>query len=240
MPPPSKKNLETNTIQETHTLCQEIRKSQEYLSQRFDDLENAIKTVAKEHKELKTEISYLNNKVHNIEREYQLMHYDVYKNYFTISGLPVHENEDLKAIIKDITSLLNVKLNSMDIKSYRRLRTKTNTAAPIILVELSTHEIIEQLQNNYKQNGPLILNQIQHFKNDKNNTSKIFINEFVDNKTKHIIIEANKLKKKLNIKFVWHKYGTVKLRCTDNSRIYNVRSITDLAKVEQQIVDQQV
>lgn len=78
---------------------------------------------------------------------------------------------------------------------------------PIILVELSLYEHIEQLQNAFKSNGPLIVNQLDKFKNNKN-VNKIYLNQFINNKTKKLIMEANKLKKTHNIKYIWHNKTT--------------------------------
>lgn len=67
---------------------------------------------------------------------------------------------------------------------------RTNSS-PILVMEFMTNPIKEEIQQQFKENGPIMLNQV--FTTTKNETTKIYINEYLTDYTRNLLTEATKL-----------------------------------------------
>ena len=72
--------------------------------------------------------------------------------------------------------------------------------------------------------GPILLNQLNLKNKNIQGTAKIFINDYLSPANKQILYEAQQMKKKHNIQFVWAKQGAVFMRYDENSRMYRIKN----------------
>lgn len=156
------------------------------------------------------------------------------QNHITIHGLPLQKSEDIVNTVVNIGKTLNVDITTENIKSYRAMNNHNkNNTSPIIIVEFNDPEVKQEMQKNYKTNGPIIAAQIvKNVKNSDAEHQKIYINDYLCTYIKHLLAQTKKIQAKCNIKFVWTKNGNVYARHNENSNTFRIRSYKDIDELE--------
>lgn len=206
-------------------LLHEVHKSQMFMSVQFDEFN---KQIEDENKLLKAEVTCLRNRLAAVEMDNCALQQEIYRKYLYISGVPQVENENLNKIILDLASITNTNINNTNVISCRRDTTKSSkpNIHPQIVVELDTILTKDNFLANHKVHGPIFQQQIN--KNINNNNAKIYLNEYLSNMNKKLLYEAQQLKPKHNIKYVWTKNGNVYLRENDTSRIIRIKNLDQI------------
>lgn len=220
------------------TLLQEVHKSQIFMSAQFDEFNKRTQLLESENKILKSEVSNLQLRVAALELDCNALHQEVYKRYIYISGVPEKAEEKLEKIVMDIGEITGTNIVKNNIISCRRdvlnAANKLKQTHPQIIVEFDSACTKETLQANYKKQGPILLKQVDITMPSSNNTL-VYLNEYLSNANKKLLYEAQQLKRKFNVKFVWAKQGTVYIRENENSKPQRIKNFNQLAMIIQQL-----
>lgn len=237
MPVMTRKGVEGGIMEnsEAMSLLTEVHKSQNYLSQQFDDFNKRTQLLENENKVLKKELSSLQMRLSAVEADYNDLQHQLYEKHIYVSGIPQTQNECINKIILDIAAVNKIEIKSENIVNCKRLPLrKTNKDKPLqhpqIMVEFDRVSIKNELLLKQKSNGPILQSQLKI----SSNNNKIYLNEFLSNYNKKLLHETQKLKTKHGIKFVWAKFGYIFLRQDETSKIIKIRSIDHLADIEKQ------
>lgn len=223
-------------------LLLKVYTSQKFMSNQFDTFGTRTTLLEKENSDLKREVSNLKNKVNDMERNINQLHQAHYNNYITISNIPITTNEQLDNITTKLADALKVKITTNDIVSSKRVTPNIKNATtnngpqvpPVIIVELNSQNVKQQLLQNQKTLGPLTQNKLNYNTNNAAIT-KIYINEVLSTQNKKILFEAQKVKKKHNLKFVWARNGCVYIRANEGSIPTRIHSLEELAQFEEKL-----
>lgn len=223
-------------------LLNEVHKSQNYLSQQFDEFNQRTQLLEKENKTLKKEVTNLRLRLSAVESDCSELQNELYRKHLFISGVPQTQNESLSKIIIEIAAITNNNIDTKNIVECKRISTRNNNnnnvkqpQHPQIMVELDSVSIKENLLMSQKNNGPILQSQLQSSSNNNNNYNKIYINEFLSNYNKKLLHETQKLKAKHNIKFVWAKHGSVFLRQNETTKSLRIKNVDQLADLDKQL-----
>lgn len=233
----SEKDLENPTS--ILKILKEIQQSQTYLSQKFDEFNKRTKLLEEENKTLKKEVNSLKMRLTAVEYDHNALQNEIFKKHVYVSGVPLRQNESLEKIIIEIGALSNVKINNNDIVTCKRLPArKVNSSHqqhPQISVEFNSTTIKEEMINNQKINGPILQSQLKLTSTESDR--KIYINEYLSNLNKKLLYEAQKLKQKFNVKFIWAKNGNVFIRQSETTQTFRIRNIEHLTDMEEQFTN---
>lgn len=225
------------TLKDLYTVIKEMVQSLNFVSAQYEESQRKIKNLEKENENLKMEVKQISKRLQYIETDYYYQQQQELQKHITIHGVPKQKNEDLTKIIINIASTLKVNITETDIKSFRTIRGKNNlNTTPIIVVELMDEEKKNEINRNYKTNGPIIISQI--IKNTKNTAAehqKVYINDYLCTYYKKLLEETKKLKQNYNIKFVWVKNGNIYVRQNESSASYRIRNYTDLDSIQENL-----
>lgn len=230
------------TTKDVWKLMIKIHQSQEFLANKFDTFNHQTKLIEQENKELKNEVTQLKTKLTQVEGYLNNFHQELYSKHFTVSNIPTDADENLENIVTKIANSLKINITPNNIVATKRLRTPKQQQAsneqkkitpPEILVELNSVTIKQQFLDNAKKSGPLTTNQLQI--QSGSTATKIYINEVLSGTNKKILYEAQSLKKKYNIKYVWAKNGFVFLRHEENQIPIRINSLEHLQQIDKQM-----
>jgi len=128
----------------------------------------------------------------------------------------------------DASSSASGSTNTNESEANQNDTTETFDRATIS-IELSSNSLKKEVmlgkKSNYKKLNAAVFN-----KNDK---SKIYINETLSSYFRALYTAAKELKKREHIKFLWFKNSRILLRKDENSKVVIVRSFEDLNNIKQ-------
>lgn len=211
-------------------VMQGILQSQQFISNQFDDFHRNLHTLKEENTQLKSTVNSLETKIHFLEKELGPIQSEINQlqqaalsKHLVITGIPT--NQPPPTIITTIGNILKVNIAADDIKNTRFLhpKNKPQKYAPL-LIELNTKTLCEQIMNTFKQNGPILPEQINISSSHKN----IFINEYLTETNRNLLTQARKLKNTHGTKFIWYKHGFVWAKQNEETQSFRISSITDL------------
>lgn len=186
------------------------------------DLENKNQDLINKSKNLELRVSVLEQGMNAFEQ----------KNLFTcleIAGLPnIHSNE-MPKMLENIASKLDVDTN--DVRSSSRLPGSKDKPGPI-LVEMKTPSARSQWIAASKEKcltvGALMQNVSQEKAEDR-----VYLREALTKYVKTLLYTA-KAQLGKSFKFVWCRDGKVCARKTETSKIFYIRSVQDLNRIQTQ------
>lgn len=174
----------TTTIQKLYKLNTEMNQTLQFLSEKYDVFLKKITKVEQENKHLKKQNEELNIRLEAVEHEINIQQQQRVKNHLTIHGIPQKNNENLKNTIVETIKATKTTITEENIISYRRMNASNSThKAPIIVIQLDNYETKQKIQQNYKTNGPINLQQIIPNTKQGNEDRLVFINEYLTNYT---------------------------------------------------------
>lgn len=214
-----------NSMQEIIAQNAVIKTSLDFVSQKYDEINAKMNHLEIERK---AEISYINqleDKVENLERMLCLTKMEV-------RNIPKKEREnkeDLRQIIAETASVLQVPLERQDIKDIFRVYKKDGTPSSII-VDFGSVTIKENMLDKVRQYNR---NNNQHKLNTthiklKGETKPIYISECLTQKSQRLFYLARKFATDNGFKFCWTSHGKVFLRQIEGMKQILVKSEADL------------
>lgn len=211
-----------NTLTQMHDEQRSFNESLEKINKRTEDIE-------RENIVLKKEVENLHTEVQSLRTEQTFLHQHIYKNYISITGIPILVDENLLQLITDIFNILQIPTVANDIKYCKRITSKNHNQS-FVLVELQTFAKKEEVLQKYKKNGPILTDQLK-IVTSKKTPEKIFVNQYMHITTRKTFLLARKFKSQFGTKFVWEKDGFIFLKQNENSKSYRVKTPEDLEKL---------
>ena len=200
---------------------EEVKKSQEFLSAKFDGLIKSVSDLQAENIELRTQNDELRSRADKLEYqattnmndlEYQRQYSR--RDLLEIQGVPVVQGEDTNAIVVKIVELIdpNMSFNANDISTSHRLPTTGNMIPPII-VKFTRRDVRDKI---YQSKRRLYLKKASDMGMGYSQDAKLYINESLTRKMRILFKEVRAFKRSHDYKFAWTKNGTVFLKKTAN------------------------
>ena len=200
----------------------EIKKSQDFLSSKFDalvisvnELKIANSALRDQNAQLRERVDILEAKIAAAEVDAENLKRYLRRDLLEIHGVPVLEGEDTNGIVKQVTHSAS-ELNESDISISHRLPVNEGSIPPIIVkfTRRDKRDRIYSLKRNLSTKSALDLGFRQE--------SRLFINESLTQKCRELLKEVKSFKRNKHFKFVWTKQGKVFLRKVEDpsSRVY--------------------
>ncbi|XP_028174862.1 uncharacterized protein LOC114363367 [Ostrinia furnacalis] len=216
-----------STVDEIKQQNNDIAKSMEFISQKYDELSIRLESCEKERVKQLTYIKTLETRIEQIERNAR-------NSSIEIRNVPksVSENkEDLLNIVKSIGSSVNMELKNLDIKDTFRYKSKTSTTMPIV-VEFATVPTKVSLLNavkKFRQDTKTNLTTAHaHIDGPK---KPIYISDHLTMQSKKVFASARKFATENSYKFCWTNHGYIYLRKEEGSKAVLITSEEDLNKL---------
>lgn len=214
------------TNNEIYKMLGEMKKSMDYMSAKFDEIQEENKELKKCLKETEKENKNLKERVQNLEMIIDGAERDKIRRNIIINGIEKQDREEnMVEIVRNVMRKINVDIESNIVKCHRKDTKKENSP---IVVELKTEKTKEEILKAKKNLGRINAKDC-HLKG-KNN--EIFINEQLTKMMSTLFYSARELKKEKKIKYVWTRDGNIYVRKTDTSQKIKIKTITDLKKIE--------
>lgn len=215
----------------TQDELRDIKLSQEFMSNKFDEILSSINTLQEENKQLKNEntqlkhdLLYIDNKLRSVEQEQENLRLYSRRDCLEFHGIPVTNEENTDEIIQRVAELLKVDLLESDISTSHRL--PTTKGQPIIIAKFTrrtTRDNLYSARSNLRKFSSTSLGYTHN--------NKLFINESLTALSKQLFWQVRQFKKEHNFKYCWTKYGKVYLRKDDaHAEVISFTSSSDFEK----------
>ena len=195
----------------------------------------ALEQLRSEIKELKNEVSMLReergesvkndgnaDKIETLERENDKLNQYTRRNNVEISGIPPLFDHRLEEKVIEVCESFGVTVKSSDVEACHRLPDNNNRNNPKrVIVHFTNRKFVEKLLLSRK-------NEIDFSSLGFPEGATIFINENLCPKYRSLWGKCRKLKASREIKYVWTKNGTVKIRKDDSSSVHKIEHEKDL------------
>lgn len=224
-----------------------IEESQEFLSKQFDVLQKDFDGFKRqlgglkvENERMRAEIGSWKNEQHivssrvdQLELELDRVNRGMVSCNAVILGIPMLEDENPKALVIGIGSVIGSVLDDNSITSARRLlgKNRTNQGAPI-LVSFGSAAIKEKLFEMKRAHGPLELSKLSD--SFRGSTSRVVIRDELTAFGRALYQEAKELQSSMGYKYVWPgRNGKILIKRQDGGKIEEIscrKQIEDLKK----------
>ncbi|CAG9126961.1 unnamed protein product [Plutella xylostella] len=220
-----------STVDEIRTQNNTITASIQLLSDKYDDIQKELEKIKTERKEHLACIKTLENKVENMEKNSCAAKIE-------IRNIPTSQREtksDLCELTKKLGSVLDLKIDTNDIKDVYRGFAKPDTPKPI-LIEFTSVLLKDKILNSLKSFNK---------KDRKLNTSlmqiegppkPIYISEALTSKGKRLYYLAREFAKTYNFSFCWSSYGKIYLRKKEGTQHVRIDEEGDFAKLKENTI----
>jgi hypothetical protein len=229
---------EEETNEEVTQMLRDIKKSQQFLADKFDAFEKIVANLLTENKNLNDNITTLQQNSTQQEQKIENMFTEV--NYYkqkllekdvVIGGLPNLENIKPETVLEKIDKIYNFGLQNVDqifaITGKNRLTKKPYNN---IIIKFTSNRAKECLINQQSEKGLLLWGQLYDDLEPNLAQNKIFINERLTPENLTILNAARKLRNDGVLVYVWHKHDTILCKPTADSRAISIQSIHELSK----------
>lgn len=228
---------------------EEIQKSQKFISLKYDELKKEHETLLASNQKQIEEISQLkaqsiNLETRNFNEERKIDALDQYGRRLNleIAGVPIKENENTNEIVIEVARLANVDISKDQISTSHRLpakpktnvavgnKTVTSQAPPPIIVRFLSRDVRNRLYSNR--------NKLRYAKMDDfsvKGTTKLFLNENLNQNRKHLFWNAKQKAKAHEFKFYWTFNGNIFVRKSEESEPICIQSTKDLERIKHKV-----
>lgn len=202
----------------------EIRKSMEYMSNKYDDLLSKVSSLEEERKHNLKYIATLESKIENIER-YSRSSSLIIKNVY---GKEIETKSDLIDIIMKTVRTLNIPMNEADVRDIYRISAKSEIK-PILVDFTSVLQRDNLIQAVKRYNQVNKNNRLSTFSlNMKGESKPIFFNEYLSTKAQKLFYEAREFAKINDYAFCWSQKGRIFIRRRQGEKAIRIEREEDL------------
>lgn len=139
-----------------------------------------------------------------------------------IHGIPITDDEDVKAVIEDLAERLNIgRHHPAEVVACHRLRSRREGAAPI-LVQFSSTSVKEKWMSARKKLAALPRSGTRQ---------KVYFNDNLTRANKDLFWQARTKGREKSYKFVWVKNATIFTKKDENASLVRIASAKDLEKI---------
>ncbi|XP_060810058.1 uncharacterized protein LOC132904158 [Amyelois transitella] len=220
---------------DTRAKLQELTTSIQYMSDRYDQLQEALEQKSKdceelrsENKELRSDLGILQAQVEDLGSKLNQFEQLSRDNNLEIQCVPEHSAENLKSVINQLAGTVGHPLREHEILNYHRVaKINKDTKRPkSIIVKLSSPLIRDSLLaavktfNRTHQSDKLNSAHLGLADKDK---QPIYVCEHLTPTNKQLHAAARKAAKDKNFQFVWVRNGRVFMRKDPASKSFVVK-----------------
>ncbi|CAH0402048.1 unnamed protein product [Chilo suppressalis] len=218
-----------NTVNDIKAQNKDIQTSIELMSKNYDEILQRINKLEIERDNSLKYIKILENKIEIIERGQNCSRIE-------LRGIPRKDAEtksDLIMHLQHLGEVLEVSVQSNEIRDVYRLNTKSETLYKPIIVEfhsvMKKEDILKSLKTFNRENK------------EKINTTKlqidgppapVFISECLTPQTRKLFASARKFAKDNCYRYCWTSFGRIYLRKSEGDKLIRVDSDHDLDKLK--------
>lgn len=226
-----------------------IEDSQQFLSNQFDDLRakfiefrEEIDVMKEENNKAREEFRDLHQKYHallssvdSMESKLRSVSQAAVANKVVILGLPLTDDEDLKAVVCDVGTAVGIELSPSVIENVQRIFSKRNQNSSVpILVSFSNHATKEKLFECKRRYGALLASTVS--RKFEGSADRVIIRDEMTIEARNLFWEAKNMQAALNMKYIWPgRDGKVLLRRCDGGKVHEVGSKLQLLKLSEQL-----
>lgn len=218
-----------------------IHQSQEFICEKFDEIDNKIKLLTRENKMLKQDMSSLKSNqnkyqtiINEMESKFDIIQQDKTKNDLIIAGLPSKEIEP-KIVLNAIFTQIDAVEPIDNIESATYMQTNSNhpeNSSNLLLVQFKTQELKNNILLKKNQKQSLTLCELNlPFQNKELTDRQIYFREFLTPFQTQLYREIKTIQTIYKFKYTWVKNRTIYIRYSDNSKIFSIRSRNDIDKL---------
>ena len=211
--------------------CNELEKSQDFVSKKYDTAIAALQSVKSEISDLDkkhtTIVNSLEEKLGELagttDRQDQSLYrvesaLDETQQYLRrdcleINGVPISSYENPNQLVKEVGLLAGVEIDDRHIAAAHKLPDSKNVKNRLI-VKFIQRDKREEL---YKHRKNLVGKNISHLPSVEDGNGKIFINESLTSYRKRLFGRIREYKRNNNLKYLWTSNGKIMLKVNDTS-----------------------
>ena len=211
--------------------CNELEKSQDFVSKKYDTAIAALQSVKSEisnlDKKHTTIVNSLEEKLGELagttDRQDQSLYrvesaLDETQQYLRrdcleINGVPISSYENPNQLVKEVGLLAGVEIDDGHIAAAHKLPDSKNVKNRLI-VKFIQRDKREEL---YKHRKNLVGKNISHLPSVEDGNGKIFINESLTSYRKRLFGRIREYKRSNNLKYLWTSNGKIMLKVNDTS-----------------------
>ena len=211
--------------------CNELEKSQDFVSKKYDTAIAALQSVKSEisnlDKKHTTIVNSLEEKLGELagttDRQDQSLYrvesaLDETQQYLRrdcleINGVPISSYENPDQLVKEVGLLAGVEIDDRHIAAAHKLPDSKNVKNRLI-VKFIQRDKREEL---YKHRKNLVGKNISHLPSVEDGNGKIFINESLTSYRKRLFGRIREYKRNNNLKYLWTRNGKIMLKVNDTS-----------------------
>lgn len=183
------------------------------MDKKYNKLYQLYNNQLKINEELTGEISYLKNKLNNIEQK------ELNKNLI-VQGVPYEMNENIIDIVKNIHSELQIPMNDQDFTAFR------------IGNDSVKQRPIKVIFSNEENKLKIMKSPRKIFLNTHNlgfsTSNKIYLNHDMTKNNMDLFEQAQVYKKDNGYKYLWFNNGNILMRKDENGKVMLIKDVNDL------------
>lgn len=210
----------------------ELKKTCEFLSEKFEEAKLERAELAKENKALTEANEKLVHVCENLkkqvsEHEQRITASEQYSRNcnLEIKGIPVTEEENLPQTLQQIGELLEVNIEESDVDVCHRVSVKKPNAIPNIIVQFRSRAKRDAVLQKARK-ARLTTHDLGH-----PSTTAVFIHEHLCPPMKQLLGMAVAQKKAKKWRFVWTNGGKIMARKDESAPIVHIRNAQDVDRI---------
>lgn len=202
-------------------MFQELQKSMQFMSDKFDQITADNRKFLTEMKELRNENDALKKQINQLQGRMNELEMEKILCNVEILGTQISGTADVKATVMEIANdLLQCNMKEEVFLQCQRKDTKQGT---IIIAKLLNPEAKAKLLQSRKKSR-LTSNMLKCNRDNQSNQTQIYINESLSPQNRSLFNLAYKIKKQKGYRYLWTKNGKVYLRKQENDPVLYIRS----------------
>lgn len=204
-----------------------MRKSLNFISSKFDELQKENKEMRKSLNEEIKARKRLTERVEELEEVLESGERSTVRNNIVMSGIERQERrERTTEIVLKVLKAMNININESEIVNARRM--DDNKESSPIIVELKTKDQQNEILKTRKTIGAISTVECSL----KGKTSNIYINEQLTRRTSNLFFRARETKKDKLYKYLWTRENKIYIKKSETSNKIRIKSIEDLISLQ--------
>lgn len=206
----------------------DVIKSQEYLSSKYDEFENKFKMLEETKKDVEVMKNQLTYKIEDLSN--RLAHTEQYsrRHHVEIHNVKTRSDEDLHQVVVNIAGKLGINITRDAVETVHRMYTNSSVANPPIIVEFASRKLRDRIiESRYKAevtNKSLFGNSFDG--------NRIFVSESLSPFYKKLLWETKKVCKEKSYDYCWYKNFKILVRKNKSENITTIVNMNDLSKIK--------
>ena len=216
------------------TTLNELDNSVKFLSAKYDKLVTQSQSSNEKQRKVEANLEAFKKNLISVEEELDDFAQYLRRDCVEISGIPATENLRCEDIVTSLGQEMGSELDDSDISIAHFLPTFSDVKDDKVIVKFTRRETRNEFYSKRKSVAGRKASTFDSFKEHDlaGAEKKVYIGESLTPFRKKLFGAVNKIKKKLEWKFIWTNNGRIYLKQSDSSRSYTFVSGSDLNNFE--------